>query len=40
LNIYGQAAQNPAAARADLIARAGKAAAPAPKVAPKPSAFE
>jgi hypothetical protein len=33
-------AQNPAAARADLIARAEKAAAPLPKVAPKPSAFE
>jgi hypothetical protein len=35
-----QAWQNPAQARADLIARAEKAAAPAPKVAPKPSAFE
>ena len=32
--------RNPAAARADLIARAERAAAPAPKVAPKPSAFE
>lgn len=32
--------QNPTAARADLIARAGKAAVPAPKVAPKPSQFE
>jgi uncharacterized membrane protein len=32
--------QNPAQARADLIARAEKAAAPAPKVAPKPSQFE
>jgi hypothetical protein len=32
--------QNPAQARADLIARAEKAAAPAPQVAPKPSAFE
>lgn len=32
--------QNPAAARADLIARAAKAAAPLPKTAPKPSAFE
>jgi hypothetical protein len=35
-----QAWQNPAQARADLAARAEKAAAPAPKVAPKPSAFE
>jgi hypothetical protein len=35
-----QAWQNPAQARADLIARAEKAAAPLPKVAPKPSAFE
>jgi hypothetical protein len=35
-----QAWQNPAQARADLIARAEKAAVPAPKVAPKPSAFE
>jgi hypothetical protein len=32
--------QNPVAARADLIARAQKAAAPAPKAAPKPSLFE
>ncbi|HZF02323.1 MAG TPA: hypothetical protein VE344_10555 [Methylomirabilota bacterium] len=32
--------QNPAQARADLIARAEKAAAPAPKTAPKPSKFE
>jgi hypothetical protein len=32
--------QNPAAARADLIARAEKAAAPAPIVAPKPNAAE
>jgi hypothetical protein len=32
--------QNPAQARADLIARAEKAAAPAPKTAPKPSQFE
>jgi hypothetical protein len=32
--------RNPAVARADLIARAERAAAPAPKVAPKPSAFE
>jgi hypothetical protein len=35
-----QACQNPAQARADLASRAEKAAAPAPKVAPKPSAFE
>lgn len=34
------AGKSPAAVRADLIARAEKAAAPAPKVAPKPSAFE
>jgi hypothetical protein len=40
MEIFEKAAQNPAAARANLIARAGKAAAPAPKVAPKPSAFE
>ena len=40
MQIYAQAAQNPAAARADLIARAEKAAAPLPKTAPKPSAFE
>jgi hypothetical protein len=40
LHIYEAAAQNPNAVRADLIARAGKAAAPLPKVAPKPSAFE
>jgi hypothetical protein len=32
--------KNPAAARADLVARAEKAAAPLPKTAPKPSAFE
>jgi hypothetical protein len=32
--------QNPAQARADLIARAEKAAAPAPKTVPKPSQFE
>ena len=32
--------QNPAAARADLIAREEKAGAPAPKVAPKPNPFE
>jgi len=35
-----QAWQNPAAARADLTARAEKAAAPAPVVPAKPSAFE
>ena len=40
LQLSGKAAQNPAAARADLMARAAKAAAPAPKTAPKPSAFE
>jgi hypothetical protein len=40
MQIYELAAPNPNAARADLIARAGKAAAPLPKVAPKPSAFE
>ena len=40
LQVYEQAAQNPAAARADLIARAAKAAAPLPKTEPKPSAFE
>jgi hypothetical protein len=40
LQLSESAAQNPAAARADLIARAEKAAAPLPKVAPKPSAFE
>jgi hypothetical protein len=32
--------QDPAAARADLIARAERADAPAPKVAPKPNAAE
>jgi hypothetical protein len=40
VQLYAQAGKNPAAARANLIARAAKAAAPAPKVAPKPSAFE
>ena len=40
LQISENAAKNPAAARANLIARAEKAAAPAPKVVPKPSAFE
>ena len=40
LQLSEAAAKNPAAFRADLKARAEKAAAPAPKVAPKPSAFE
>jgi len=40
LQLAEKAAHNPAAARADLIARAAKAAAPLPKTAPKPSAFE
>ena len=40
MQLSEKAAQNPAAARADLIARAEKAAAPAPKTAPKPSVFE
>jgi hypothetical protein len=40
LQLSEKDAQNPAAARADLIARAAKAAAPMPKTAPKPSAFE
>jgi hypothetical protein len=40
MHLYEAAAQDANAARADLIARAGKAAAPLPKVAPKPSAFE
>ncbi len=40
LQISASAAKNPVAARADLIARAGKAAAPLPKTAPKPSVFE
>jgi hypothetical protein len=40
LQLSESAAKNPAAARADLIARAEKAAAPLPKTAPKPSAFE
>ena len=35
-----QAWQNPAAARADLIAREEKASLPAPKVAPKPNPAE
>lgn len=40
LQLSESAAQNPAAARADLIARAARAAASLPKTAPKPSAFE
>jgi len=40
LQLAESAAKDPAAARADLIARAEKAAAPLPKTAPKPSAFE
>jgi hypothetical protein len=38
--LAAQAWQNPAAARADLTARAEKAAAPLPKAPAKPSAFE
>jgi len=38
--LAAQAWQNPASARADLTARAEKAAAPAPKAPEKPSAFE
>jgi hypothetical protein len=40
LQLSANAGKNPAAARADLMARAEKAAAPAPKTVPKPSAFE
>ena len=40
MQLSEKAAQNPVAARAALIARAAKAAAPLPKTAPKPSAFE
>ena len=40
LHLAAQAWQNPAQARADLIERANKAAAPLPKVVPQPSAFE
>src|SRR5271154_2341282 len=40
IQLAAQEWQNPAAAREDLIAREEKASAPAPKVAPKPSAFE
>ncbi len=38
--LAAQAWQNPSSARADLTARAEKAAAPAPKAPEKPSAFE
>jgi hypothetical protein len=40
MQLFESAAKNPGVARADLIARAKKAAAPLPKTAPKPSAFE
>jgi hypothetical protein len=40
VQLAAQAWQNPASARADLTARAEKAAAPAPKAPEKPSAFE
>jgi hypothetical protein len=40
MQLSESAAKDPAAARADLIARAEKAAAQLPKTAPKPSAFE
>jgi hypothetical protein len=40
MEIYARAAQNPAAARADLTARAAKAAAPLPKKAAAPDPFE
>lgn len=40
MQIYAQAAQNPFAARADLIARAQKAVAPLPKKAAAPNPFE
>jgi len=40
MQLAEQAAKDPAAARADLTARAEKAAAPLPKTAPKPNAFE
>jgi hypothetical protein len=40
MQLAEKATQNPAAARADLIARAEKSVAPLPKIAPKPSAFE
>ena len=40
MQLAEQAAKDPTAARADLIARTEKAAAPLPKTAPKPNAFE
>jgi hypothetical protein len=40
VQLAAQEWQNPAAARADLIAREEKAVAPAPVVAPKPNPFE
>ena len=40
VQLAAQAWQNPVSARADLTARAEKAAAPAPKAPEKPSAFE
>ncbi len=40
IQIAARDGQNPQKAREDLIARGVKAAAPLPKVAPKPSAFE
>jgi hypothetical protein len=40
MQMTGRNWQNPAAARADLIAREEKASLPAPKVAPKPNPFE
>ena len=40
MQIYEQAARNPDAARADLMERAQKAAAPQPKQPPKPNPFE
>ena len=40
IQIYEAAAQNPGAVRDDLKARTERAAAPLPKTAPKPSAFE
>jgi hypothetical protein len=40
IRLAAQNWRNPEQARADLVARAQKAAAPLPKVAPQPSAFE
>ena len=40
LQLAAQEWKNPAQARSELIERAQKAAAPAPKAAPKPSLFE